>query len=1034
MALNWNDYKELHGLDKEVLSRYKLLEKLGKGSFGTVFKVHDERLDRVCALKILNIDNFDEPEDEADAKRRFIKEAKTLANCNHSNIVTIYNIGGEDTIPYFDMQYIHGMSLQKILKQKMQLGLVEILNISNGILSALGCMHDNGNAHRDLKPANIMIESSTEKSVLIDFGIVKDLKKNTSYTQSGKAIGTPLYMSPEQIESGTKLDYRTDIYSFGVILFEMITGKSPYSGSLAQILFSHLQDPIPDVRGDNIKVPPAIQTVVNKSMAKKPEDRYQGAKEFLNALKKVSDDRTVEVIRIKEENHAKDMGNVPVAPKKINKVNENVSGNEDRGEEDVELTAKLPWGKRIRIIGYVALSVIIILIIWGVGSLLVDNAKKNALAFQEYVSSAKADIQKNDLNKATKSLNKAKEINDSQEVQQLFETIANKKRAIMSKDFKSLEGLLKEDFSLENKKAKCDEFLNRHKDIPPNRDTRLMVSQVEESVTQLKRDIKTGKEYQGCISSAKALLLTGDYSKALDELGKAKKIKADEKEITTLTAEIKKEQVKAMINDYNILKASLSDSIGKDVKLKNYRDFHTKYKDIPRNEETQNIIDEADATITFLQSEIKKEAAYKKHIEAAKAFIAQGDLRKAADEREKAGKIIDGPEILELSQLITAKQVELMKADSETLKEKMQGDVNSRTEKIQLCREFLAKYKDAPRNKETNPMITAANAYITKYDAEIKAEQQYQQYMTSGNKYLESKEYQKAETAFKRARRLKDTLEARNGLTAARAKLKEIRDNEKVNGDTLYNKIKDNMNRSKYLDFKKKYHQSAYLPDLKTRVLTKDKNLPPEKYWDKPIKKNSKGYYEYTFIIMQNSHVMIYIPGEKSWIDKYEVSWEQYRKYLRLSGKPVPPITEKKMKREEDEFPVTITYTEAVQYCKRHGFRLPTEKEWEYLAGKDRLIYPWGNDLADANGIYRANFAGSGDGFQGTAPVKRFEGESFLSPFGASNMAGNVWEWVRGSTLKGGGYYSTKTALKIVNKKAGSNNDTWGIRCVKEER
>jgi hypothetical protein len=253
-----------------------------------------------------------------------------------------------------------------------------------------------------------------------------------------------------------------------------------------------------------------------------------------------------------------------------------------------------------------------------------------------------------------------------------------------------------------------------------------------------------------------------------------------------------------------------------------------------------------------------------------------------------------------------------------------------------------------------------------------------------------------------------------------------------IREDDDYNTIKDNPTRIKYLAFKKKYPDSAFLPDLINRLKRADKNLPPEYYWNKSIKKNAKGYYQYTFGRGNTRHLMIYIPEKKIWIDKYEVSWKQYRGFLAAEGKKVPPIKKKIFKREEDEYPVFTTYAEAVQYCKRYGFRLPKENEWEYAAGKGIFTYPWGNELPDANETFRANFVIFDDGFKGTAPVKSFE--KFASPFGVVNMAGNVWEWVSGSFLKGGGITSDKKELAIKNKIKAASGEKKGFRCIKEER
>ena len=181
------------------------------------------------------------------------------------------------------------------------------------------------------------------------------------------------------------------------------------------------------------------------------------------------------------------------------------------------------------------------------------------------------------------------------------------------------------------------------------------------------------------------------------------------------------------------------------------------------------------------------------------------------------------------------------------------------------------------------------------------------------------------------------------------------------------------------------------------------------------------------------------IPEKKIWIDKYEVSWAQFRKFIMDAKIQFPPIEDDKFIRSSDEYPAVITYDYAQKYCQKYGLKLPGVDEWEYAAGGGRYTYPWGNaapDKPDTNGNWMVNFDSlegtiEKDGFDGTAPVKSFE--KFFSPFGAVNMAGNVWEWVQENILKGGGFFSSIEDLKIKSSKPG-NNDKEGFRCVKDEK
>jgi hypothetical protein len=325
-------------------------------------------------------------------------------------------------------------------------------------------------------------------------------------------------------------------------------------------------------------------------------------------------------------------------------------------------------------------------------------------------------------------------------------------------------------------------------------------------------------------------------------------------------------------------------------------------------------------------------------------------------------------------------------------------------------------------------MISEIQGSLNKYESEMKAESDkeklYQSYIRSVTSYINAGNYEKAAEFLQQAKQVNDTPEVKQ--LADQIETKRIESER--NGTLLYNSIKDPINLKEYLEFKSRYPDSAHLPDLKERLKKADQVLPPEKYWDKPIKKNNKGYYELEFGPEHNGHRMIYIPGKNFWIDKYEVSNLQFRNYLKAENREIPPG-----KYKEDEHPAVVEYEEAVKYCRKYGFRLPTEVEWEYTAsGGKNINYPWGNESPDENGIYRANFDSFDDGFKDPAPVKTFE--KFSSPFGIANMAGNVWEWIQGKKLKGGAFSSIKGDLKIKKMIDGKGEAKNGFRCLRQER
>ncbi len=315
-------------------------------------------------------------------------------------------------------------------------------------------------------------------------------------------------------------------------------------------------------------------------------------------------------------------------------------------------------------------------------------------------------------------------------------------------------------------------------------------------------------------------------------------------------------------------------------------------------------------------------------------------------------------------------------------------------------------------------MITEVNTDVEQLDAKSsKVEQEYQQCIDSAKKYLQSGDLEKARHSLNSAKMIKDTPEVRELLDTVSKKQIEKAE---------YDSIRESPTLAQYLKFVAKYPNSTYIPDLRRKLVSLEKNLPPEKYWRKGINKNVKRYYEYTF---GNGHIMIYIPGQSIWIDKYEVSWRQFKAF------------DNNYINKDDGYPAMVRYSEAEGYCRNNGLRIPTHEEWKYAASANMNLeypYPWSKDAPDTDGIYRANFdtldAGKDkDGYPNTAPVRSFE--EFSSPFGVVNMAGNIWEWVQGRVLKGGGYLSSSEEdLRIAAPSRGGDNGRQGFRCVKDEK
>ncbi len=273
------------GLSEQAKARYELIEELGRGAMGIVYKARDNELDEVVALKIL-------PEtlgQNAEAVRRFRQEARNARHLSHPNIVRIHDIGEEMGRKYISMEFVNGTDLkQRLIETKRQLPFTETLNYAKQTCAAMIAAHEAGIVHRDIKPANIMI-TQDRKIKITDFGIAKAMEDagttggkapSPDSTRAGAIVGTPLYMSPEQVQ-GHPVDYRSDIYSLGVVLYEMASGNPPFTeGDLAYHHVFTQAKPLGNV-------PEKYNALVLRCLAKKPDDRWQSVRDILEELRKI---------------------------------------------------------------------------------------------------------------------------------------------------------------------------------------------------------------------------------------------------------------------------------------------------------------------------------------------------------------------------------------------------------------------------------------------------------------------------------------------------------------------------------------------------------------------------------------------------------------------------------------------------------------------------------------------------------------------------------------------------------------------------
>lgn len=277
MVFERSDMKKL-----EKLGKYEIRGELGRGAMGVVYEAFDPLIERAVAIKTILKSAIDKHEAK-EVFNRFRREARAVGRLAHPKIVSIYEYGEDNDVAFIVMELIHGKELKEYFECEQRFTIGEGIRIVIELLDALVYSHARGVVHRDIKPANIMITDDGQIKVT-DFGIAKIDSSNL--TVAGEVLGTPTYMSPEQI-MGDEVDHRTDIYAAGVVLFQFLTGERPFSGGLISMMRKIVHENIVAPSKLNHDVPKQLDEVVIKAMAKRPEDRFQSATGFINALKTV---------------------------------------------------------------------------------------------------------------------------------------------------------------------------------------------------------------------------------------------------------------------------------------------------------------------------------------------------------------------------------------------------------------------------------------------------------------------------------------------------------------------------------------------------------------------------------------------------------------------------------------------------------------------------------------------------------------------------------------------------------------------------
>ncbi|MCG6927099.1 MAG: protein kinase [Acidobacteria bacterium] len=269
---------------KVIAGRYEVEKRLGAGAMGVVYKAKDLTLRRDVAIKTIRFEGLAASQTASDELlERFKREARTAAQLKHPNIVTIYDIGDVEGLSYIAMEFIDGTGLERIILDSGKVPVQRAAALAAQVADALGFAHQHGVIHRDIKPANIMVEPG-ERVKVTDFGIAKPMDAAENLTATGGLLGTPSYMSPEQAR-GQKIDGRSDLFSVGCLLYEMVTGRKAFSGdNITAILFKIIQEEPAPVRELNPLVPEELTRIVDRALAKSPDARHQTGRELADEL------------------------------------------------------------------------------------------------------------------------------------------------------------------------------------------------------------------------------------------------------------------------------------------------------------------------------------------------------------------------------------------------------------------------------------------------------------------------------------------------------------------------------------------------------------------------------------------------------------------------------------------------------------------------------------------------------------------------------------------------------------------------------
>lgn len=272
------------GMEKPMLGRYQVDKEIGRGAMGMVYLGHDPKIGRTVAIKTLMLSQEFEGDKLVEVKERFFREAETAGRLNHPNIVTIYDVGEDQDMSYIAMDYLKGMDLLGYSKKENLLPPTEVLQVIMKVADGLDYAHKQKVVHRDIKPANIIYDKDTGVLKVTDFGVA--CLTDTSKTKTGTILGSPSYMSPEQL-AGKRVDGRSDLFSLGATMYQLLTGELPFVGeSLASLMYKIANEKHPDIRMFNPELPACVAKIINKALHKDIERRFQTGEQMVSALRR----------------------------------------------------------------------------------------------------------------------------------------------------------------------------------------------------------------------------------------------------------------------------------------------------------------------------------------------------------------------------------------------------------------------------------------------------------------------------------------------------------------------------------------------------------------------------------------------------------------------------------------------------------------------------------------------------------------------------------------------------------------------------